>query len=228
MPATTENQKAYRSTEPTIATIDLGSMFAGHCAAAYQATRPFMAIKIAAIPKMLALLVLRLCFASDMTANWAAMASGSPKFATEDGPPPRGTRAVTAIDRNRAFGRAARRNRRSSRGFAWPRSSKETSNCLGKLLPYLTPASKRPVSALGHAIDPAPTSCVGRYPAAGEQPCLLQAMQRRVDGAFRKIERTAAPASDFLDDRIAVRWPRRQGGEDDHVEVALEHFAFHT
>ena len=38
----------------------------------------------------------------------------------------------------------------------------------------------------------------------------------------------AVLALDFLDHRVAVRRPRRQRSEHDHVEVPLEHFAFHT
>jgi hypothetical protein len=53
-------------------------------------------------------------------------------------------------------------------------------------------------------------------------------MQRRVDRSFREIEGLPALAFDRLDDRVAMGWPRGQSGQYDQVEVAFEHFPFHT
>src|SRR5260370_17467655 len=52
-------------------------------------------------------------------------------------------------------------------------------------------------------------------------------MQGGINRPFRQIESLAAPTSDFLDHGIAMRRPGRQRGQHDHVEVPLEHFAFH-
>jgi hypothetical protein len=53
-------------------------------------------------------------------------------------------------------------------------------------------------------------------------------MQRGVNRSLREVERLAALAFDFLDHRIAMRRASRQCGEHDHVEMPLEHFAFHA
>src|SRR5262249_22053438 len=111
---------------------------------------------------------------------------------------------------------------------AWLGSSEETANRIGKLLPDCSPLGESALAASGQCVDPTPPSGLGDYPATGKQACLLKTMQRGVDRSLREIERLAAPAPDFLDHRVAVRRPRRQRGEHYHVEVPLEHFAFHT
>ena len=90
------------------------------------------------------------------------------------------------------------------------------------------PVCERAVARFGQGIDPPPPARISGGPAAGEQACLFEPMQRRVDRALGKIERTAASPLDLLDHRIAMGRARRQRGEHDHVEMPLEHFAFHT
>src|SRR2546422_1025847 len=67
----------------------------------------------------------------------------------------------------------------------------------------------------------------GGDPGTGRAPRLFQPVQRRIDRAFGQIEGLAAALLDCLDDRIAMRRPRLQRGENDRVEVPLEHFRFH-
>ena len=57
---------------------------------------------------------------------------------------------------------------------------------------------------------------------------MLKTMQRRVDCSFREIEGLPALALDCLADGLAMGWARRQSGQYDQVEVAFEHFSFHT
>ena len=52
-------------------------------------------------------------------------------------------------------------------------------------------------------------------------------MERRVNRPLRQLEGAAVAALDLLDHRITMRRPARQRGEQDHVEVLFEHFAFH-
>src|SRR5713101_3221153 len=60
-----------------------------------------------------------------------------------------------------------------------------------------------------------------------KQARLLETMQHRIDRPLREVERTSAPALEFLDDGVAVGGARRQRREHDHVEMPLEHFPFH-
>src|SRR5262249_22668127 len=80
----------------------------------------------------------------------------------------------------------------------------------GKLIPYGPPLGKRPVSASGQGIDASAPSGIGGDPPAGQQAGLLEAVQRRIDCAFGKVECLIAPAANFLDDRVAMR---RAGGQ---------------
>ena len=57
---------------------------------------------------------------------------------------------------------------------------------------------------------------------------MLETMQRRVDCSLRQIEGLRALALDRLDDGVAMGWARRQSCQYDQVEVAFEHFSFHT
>src|SRR6266487_5781684 len=57
----------------TISLTALKSSHRVHWAAAYQASRAFMAAKTPPITRIAASPALLLCFASDTTANWAAM-----------------------------------------------------------------------------------------------------------------------------------------------------------
>ena len=52
-------------------------------------------------------------------------------------------------------------------------------------------------------------------------------MQGGVDGPLRQVEGATAAAANLANHRIAVSRAARQGGEHDHVEMTLEHFAFH-
>jgi hypothetical protein len=57
------------------------SSLMAHCVAAYHAMRAFMAMKTPAITRTAATPARLLCLAREITANWAAMARASPKFA---------------------------------------------------------------------------------------------------------------------------------------------------
>jgi len=90
-----------------------------------------------------------------------------------------------------------------------PRSSEETANGIGKLLPDGTPLGQRALAASGQCIDPPPSPGFGGHPATDKQARFLKPMQRGVDRSLREIERLAALAPDFLDHCITVRRPRR-------------------
>ena len=89
-------------------------------------------------------------------------------------------------------------------------------------------SGERVLASPGQRVDPPPSPGRGGYPATGKQAGLLKTVQRRIDRALGKIERLSTLASDFLDHRVAVRRARRERSEHDHVEMPLEHFAFHT
>src|SRR6266851_7036149 len=114
-------------------------------------------------------------------------------------------RTATAIDRIPAFPRASRHTRKSRRSLAWPCSSEETTNSIGKLFPDRTLFSERAIATPGQGIDPPPSPAFGSHPATGEQVRLLEPMQHWVDRSLREIECLAAPAFDFLDDGVAMR-----------------------
>src|SRR5215510_6849501 len=84
------------------------------------------------------------------------------------------------------------------------------------------------MAAAGQSIDPPLSAGVGGRPATGKKACLLETMQRRIDCSFREIKGLPALALDRLDDGIAMGRACGQGGQDDQVEMALEHFSFHT
>src|SRR5262249_13015087 len=140
-------------------------------------------------------------------------------------PPAGGARA---LDGNRARGPGGPRTPRSRRVLPWPASPEETADGLGKLLPDRPPLAELAPTAPGDRIHAPPSPGIGRHPAPGQKPGLLEPMQHRVDCPFREIERAAAPALDLLDTGVAVGGARRQRGEHDHVEMSLEHFPFHA
>ena len=87
---------------------------------------------------------------------------------------------------------------------------------------------ERLLAAPGERIDAPLLAGIAGCPAAREQAVLLEPVQHRIDGALRQLERAAAASPDLLDHGIAVAGIVDQGGQHDHVEMALEHFAFHT
>src|SRR4051794_31612707 len=133
------------------------------------------------------------------------------------------------MDRSGVRAPGVRDNRESCRILAWPNVPEQAADRIRKLFPDGAPCDQRAIARSGQGIDPPPPPGVGGDPAAAEQAGQFKTMQRRVDRALGKIERTAAPPLDLLDNRIAMgRTRRRQRSEHDHVEVALEHFTFHT
>jgi hypothetical protein len=108
------------------------------------------------------------------------------------------------------------------------RFSEETADSIGKAPPDGTLISQSGAAAPCQRINSAlPSRLRGRPPTA-EQTRLFEAVECRVNCSFGQIERTAAAAADLLDDSITMCRAPRERGEHDHVEVAFEHFAFHT
>src|SRR5215469_2578560 len=105
--------------------------------------------------------------------------------------------------------------------------AEETADGIGKALPNCALIEQSLTAAPRHLID-APLAPGWRAgPAAAQQPLLLEAVERGINGPLRKVEGPAAARANFLDHRIAMRRSRHERGEHDHVEMTLEHFAFH-
>jgi len=103
----------------------------------------------------------------------------------------------------------------------------QTADRIGKALPNRPLIGKRASPALGQRVNASSASRLRRRPTATEQASLLKPMQRWVNRALWQLEGAAAAAMNLLDHCVAMRWPARQGGEHDHVEVPFKHFAFH-
>jgi hypothetical protein len=108
------------------------------------------------------------------------------------------------------------------------RFSEETADGIGKAPPDGTLISQGAAAAPCQRINSALPSRLRPGPATAEQTRLFEAVERRVDRSFGQIERTAAAATDLLDDSVAMRRAARECGEHDHVEVTFEHFSFHA
>src|SRR5215470_6156673 len=107
------------------------------------------------------------------------------------------------------------------------RLSKQTADRIDKALPYRTVICQG-LAALARQCIGAPfPSRLSNRPTATEQTVLLQAVQHRVDRPLRKFESSGAAPLNFLNDRVAVRRPIPEGGEDNHVQMAFQHFPFH-
>jgi hypothetical protein len=99
--------------------------------------------------------------------------------------------------------------------------SEETANGIGEASPHRALISQRATAAPRQRVHASLPSRIGRRPPAAEQAGLLEAMERRVNCAFRQFEFAAATATNFLNNGIAVRWAARQRREHDHVKMTL-------
>src|SRR5215472_6129738 len=136
-------------------------------------------------------------------------------------------RGQTGPGHARAIARAVSCRRRSCR-LSGVRGAEQAANRRGKLLPDGALLGERAGSACSQGINaPVPSGLRGNPPAR-QQTGLLETMQRRIDGALGEVEGLTTATANFLNDRVAVRRPRGQRGKDDHVEMPLEHFAFHA
>src|SRR5215467_1218135 len=107
------------------------------------------------------------------------------------------------------------------------RLSKQTADRIDKALPYYAVICEG-LAALPRQCIGAPfPSGFGNRPTATEQTVLFEAVQHRVDRPLRKLESSGTAPLNFLNDRVAVRRPVREGGEDNHVQMAFQHFPFH-
>src|ERR1700754_900842 len=84
------------------------------------------------------------------------------------------------------------------------------------------------MAAAGQGVHPPLSPGLCRRPTTGKEACLLETMKRRINRSFRQIEGLAALALDRLDYGVAVSRARRQSSQHNQVEVAFEHFSFHT
>ncbi len=65
----------------------------------------------------------------------------------------------------------------------------------------------------GEQVDPSLASLVGAAPLAGNQPLLLQRVERRIESAFLELERVAASPLDLARDAVAVERTVSQNGQ---------------
>ena len=61
-----------------------------------------------------------------------------------------------------------------------------------------------------------------------EQPGVLEPVQRRVDGALRQVEGALTAPAQLGNDRVPVRGPGGEHGQQEQVQVSLEAFPIHT
>lgn len=71
----------------------------------------------------------------------------------------------------------------------------------------------------------APSGVIG--PSARREAGLLEATQRRVDRAVRKIKHPLAALTESFGDRVAVGWTGVESGEQKQFEMTLEFLTAH-
>jgi hypothetical protein len=107
------------------------------------------------------------------------------------------------------------------------RPSQHRLDAAGELPPVVLLGGQGGDSLIGQPVDPAaPPS--GLRPGADQKAGVLQAVQGRVDGSLREIERSRAAVTQRRDDRVPVRWPGGQDRQQQQIKVALEPLTVHT
>ena len=67
----------------------------------------------------------------------------------------------------------------------------------------------------------APPAAIDLRPAAGQESCVFQSVQRRIKGAFGKVEGAVAAGAKRFRNRISMSRFRLDRGEEEEVEVSL-------
>src|SRR5689334_19010851 len=105
-----------------------------------------------------------------------------------------------ATGRNRARARVAPDTGGSRRLLSLPGCPEEAPDRVGKPLPDRALICESTLAALGQLIDASAPSGIGGDPSPGEEACLLEPVEHRIDRSFGQVERTSGPALDLLDD----------------------------
>ncbi|SPE38512.1 hypothetical protein SBA3_290043 [Candidatus Sulfopaludibacter sp. SbA3] len=64
----------------------------------------------------------------------------------------------------------------------------------------------------------------GGSPERGDPPAVIQAMQRRIEGAVLNLQHLFGTPLDRVSDRLSMSGTQDQGPEDQHVQGSLDHF----
>ena len=113
--------------------------------------------------------------------------------------------------------------RRPARRHASPSTTAWTARANSRHSPC---ACQRPLPFRRQLIDAA-AAAVDLRPAAGQQSGALEPMQRRIQRAFRKVERSVAASAKLLRNRVSVCGLGLNRGQEQQVQVAFQRLGVH-